>query len=402
MTLPYSPVFDNSPALEDLIRLPTLIPFGETVVKFIETFSTRLLASREVRRFPELAALAFWMRHSSLDRLRDHTLSDNRIFVARGTAFHLAPANVDTIFVYSWFISLLCGNRNIVRVSSKPSPQSLLIFELIAELFRQDEFTAIRERSLVVRYGHDSQVNDLFSRYCDIRVIWGGDESIREIRKSPLSATACEMTFANKYSFAVFDTISFLNADDVKIKSWADGFYNDSFWFAQMACSSPRLVLWLGGDKQHIYTAQERFWRLLEDRVSLTVTGFDMTDYVNKRVAVDSLALQSKVSIIQASTNDLVRVWLDKPALYSELHCGAGLFYESSINDLDDLLPLLSRQIQTVIYAGILREQLKNFLSARQVAGIDRLVPVGKALDFDYIWDGYDMTKLLLREISLR
>ncbi|MEI7826094.1 MAG: acyl-CoA reductase [Chlorobiaceae bacterium] len=402
MTLPYSPVFDNSPALEDLLRLPTLIPFGETVVRFIETFSTRLLATRGARRFPELASLAFWMRHSSLERLRHHTLTDNRIFVARGTAFHVAPANVDTIFVYSWFISLLCGNRNIVRVSSKPSPQSLSIFELIAELFRQDEFTAIRERSLVVRYGHDSQVNDLFSRYCDIRVIWGGDESIREIRKSSLSATACEMTFANKYSFAVFDTISFLNADDDQIKSWADAFYNDSFWFAQMACSSPRLVLWFGGDKQHINTAQKRFWRLLEDRVSLATTGFDMTDYVNKRVAVDSLALQSKVSVIQASMNDLVRVWLDKPALYSELHCGAGLFFESSINELDELLPLLSRQIQTVIYAGMPREQMQNFLSTRQVAGIDRVVPVGKALDFDYIWDGYDLPKLLLREISLR
>ena len=401
MTVSYSPVFENSPALEDILRLPTLIPFGETVVSFIETFSTRLLASSGARRFPELASLAFWMRHSSLARLRKHMLTDNRIFVARGTAFHVAPANVDTIFVYSWFISLLCGNRNIVRVSSKPSPQSLLIFELIAELFSQDEFSAIRERSLVVRYGHDSLVNDLFSRYCDIRVIWGGDESIREIRKSPLSATACEMTFANKYSFAVFDTISFLNADDEQIKSWADGFYNDSFWFAQMACSSPRLVLWLGEDKPHIITAQERFWRFLEDRLSLAVTGFDLTDYVNKRVAVDSLALQSKVSIIQASTNDLVRVWLDKPALYSELHCGAGLFFESSINELDELLPLLSRQIQTVIYAGMPREQMQNFLSTRQVAGIDRVVPVGKALDFDYIWDGYDMPKLLLREISL-
>ena len=402
MTVSYSPVFENSPALEDILRLPTLIPFGETVVSFIETFSTLLLASSGARRFPELASLAFWMRHSSLARLRKHTLTDNRIFVARGTAFHLAPANVDTIFVYSWFISLLCGNRNIVRVSSKPSPQSLLILELIAELFSQDEFSAIRTRSLVVRYGHDSLVNDFFSRCCDIRVIWGGDESIREIRKSPLSATACEMTFANKYSFAVFDTISFLNADDEQIKSWADGFYNDSFWFAQMACSSPRLVLWLGEDKPHIITAQERFWRFLEDRLSLAVTGFDLTDYVNKRVAVDSLALQSKVSIIQASTNDLVRVWLDKPALYSELHCGAGLFFESSINELDELLPLLSRQIQTVIYAGMPREQMQNFLSTRQVAGIDRVVPVGKALDFDYIWDGYDLPKLLLREISLR
>ena len=401
MTLLYSPVFKNSPRLEELVQLPTLTPFGETVVSFVETFSKRLLASAGARRFPELAALAFWMRRSSLERLRIHTLVINRIYVARGTAFHVAPANVDTIFVYSWFISLLCGNSNIVRVSSKPSPQSLLLFDVIGDLFSQQEFAPLRERSLIVQYGHDSKVNDLFSSCCDIRVIWGGDQSIAEIRKSPLSATACEMTFANKYSFAVFDTASFLNAGEDQAKSWVDGFYNDTFWFAQMACSSPRLILWLGGDEKNINNARTRFWRLFENRLATAATGFDQTDYVNKRVAVDTLALHAKILVSETPTNDLVRVWLDKPALHSELHCGAGLFFEAAIAELDDMLPLLSRQIQTVSYVGITPEQWSNFLVTQNIVGIDRVVPVGKALDFDYVWDGYDMPKLFLREITV-
>lgn len=401
MKLPYSSVFLHSPGLEEVVQQPTLTPFSETVVNFVGTFSKHLLASSSVRRYPELATLAFWMRYSNIERLRNHTMLINRIYVARGVAFHLAPANVDTIFVYSWFLSLLCGNSNIVRVSSKASPQTILIFELMQDLFTLSEFAPIRDRSLVVHYGHITHINDLFSSYCDIRIIWGGDQSIQEIRKSPLPARACEMTFANKYSLAIIDVNSILNAEEDQVKAWVDGLYNDSYWFAQMACSSPRLVLWLGGSKADNFKARKRLWELFENRLASAGTSFDQIDYVNKRVAIDSLALNSKILVEKSSSNNIVRVWLDIPALHAELHCGAGLFFESAISGLDDILPLLSRQIQTVTYIGITTEQWQDFLKTRPVAGIDRIIPIGKALDFNYIWDGYDMPKLLLREITL-
>ena len=37
----------------------------------------------------------------------------------RGLVFHVPPANVDTIFVYSWALSALAGNPNVVRISSR-------------------------------------------------------------------------------------------------------------------------------------------------------------------------------------------------------------------------------------------------------------------------------------------
>ena len=39
------------------------------------------------------------MRRSNIVRLREQTIEIGKIQVARGTAFHVAPANVDTIFV---------------------------------------------------------------------------------------------------------------------------------------------------------------------------------------------------------------------------------------------------------------------------------------------------------------
>lgn len=400
-SLAYVPVFAESPTLDELAGLPSLEPFGATVVNFIDAFSKSMLASPEARTYPELAALAFWLRRSSVKKLKHHALDEARIRVPRGVAFHVAPTNVDTIFIYSWFLSLLCGNSNIVRISSKPSKQVDVIIEIIGKLFEQEDFAAVRDRSLIVQYGHDAKVTVLFSSNCDVRLVWGGDKTINEIREAPLPPTAVEMTFANKYSFAVIDAESILNADDAQLRSLVDAFYNDAYWFAQMACSSPRMIVWLSRNRHGVQQARDIFWLLLQQRIEAGDSGLDMSDYVNKRVAVDSLALHEQVQIEQSSNNDISRVWLPKPEIHEELQCGAGLFFESVIVELEELLPLLSRKIQTISYAGISRERWRNFLTKSNVPGIDRVVPIGKALDFDYIWDGFDMPEMLMREIKV-
>lgn len=65
------------------------------------------------------------------------------------------------------------------------------------------------------------------------------------------------------------------------------------------------------------------------------------------------------------------------------------------------MLPLLSKKIQTLSYLGIAKERWQEFLRTHHVAGIDRIVPFGRALDFNYVWDGYDMPRMLLREITV-
>ena len=34
--------------------------------------------------------------------------------------------------------------------------------------------------------------------------------------------------------------------------------------------------------------------------------------------------------------------------------------------------------------------------------GIDRIVPIGQALNINLVWDGYDLTTKLTREIEIR
>ena len=45
---------------------------------------------------------------------------------------------------------------------------------------------------------------------------------------------------------------------------------------------------------------------------------------------------------------------------------------------------------------------IKNFIIESGLYGIDRVVPFGQALNINLIWDGYDLTKILTREIEIK
>lgn len=386
-------------ALRDVAPLP---PFDKASLAFVEALSLALMRMPEARTYPELTALAFWMRRANLERLRAdmEQRADDALLVPRGTVLHIAPSNVDTIFVYSWFLSLLTGNRNIVRLSTKPSIQADLLVAAIGKLLQDPAHKAIAERTLLVRYEPSDDVTARFSAVCDVRAIWGGNDTVGRIRKIPLAPTATEIAFANKYSLALINSSVWLTAAPGQKTAWVEAFYNDAYWFDQMACSSPRLVLWVGDDASGRAAAAD-FWQHLERRLADRQERFGDADYVNKLVAEDVMAIEADVEIPATASNDLVRVWLEQPALHDREHCGAGLFFEAILPDLSALRGLLDRTVQTVSYAGFDAQVLKDFVRESPLSGIDRIVPFGRALDFAPVWDGFDLLRVFMREITV-
>jgi hypothetical protein len=398
----YTSLLAGAPSPRTLAATAPLAPFSAQALAFVDALSARLLRAPESRAFPELMALGYWMRRANLERLRQDLVrrTGDALLVPRGTVFHIAPSNVDTIFVYSWFLSLLTGNANIVRLSSKPSPQADALTGAIGEVLARPEHADIAARALLVRYAPDDAVSAELSAACDVRVVWGGDNTVRQIRAIPLPPTALEVAFSNKYSLALLHAARWLGADAQTRDGLAAAFYNDAYWFDQMACSSPRLVLWLGDDATARAAAAD-FWPRLEAVIAARSQRLADIDYVNKRLAQDALAIEHGGRIGQAGNNDLARVWLDVPALHVEHHCGAGLFFESALASLDALRPLLNRTVQTLSYAGVTREELRTFVAAAPLAGIDRMVPFGRALDFGPVWDGFDLLRVFMRELSI-
>ncbi len=387
---------------------PPLAPFSALAIDFVAAFSQALRTAPTVRRYPELSALAFWMRKGHIEALAGQFASqpEGHLFRPRGTVFHIAPGNVDSIFIYSWFLSLLCGNRNIVRLPSRASPQLEVLLEVLDGLLAAPQWQAIAARTVLARYPREAlAITEGFSSVCDLRVVWGGDATIGEIRCIALPARADEICFADRFSMALVNASGWLQAAAGQQEQWLRRFHADAYTFGQMACSSPRLVAWLGSQME-VRAAREQFWPGLHAISQERAPTLMAIDYVNKSIAADLVALRLRASIPAVCDNLVSRIEVAATDVLSlidaGLHCGAGLFYETRIEALQDLNLFVDQRMQTMIHAGFENTaELANYLEQEAPPGISRVLPFGRALEFSSVWDGHDLLRNFTRQVFL-
>lgn len=71
------------------------------------------------------------------------------------------------------------------------------------------------------------------------------------------------------------------------------------------------------------------------------------------------------------------------------------------VSCLKTLIKLTNTKFQTLCVYGIDRQQVIDYLIENECTGIDRVVNIGRALDIDVNWDGFDLIRTLSREITL-
>jgi hypothetical protein len=57
--------------------------------------------------------------------------------------------------------------------------------------------------------------------------------------------------------------------------------------------------------------------------------------------------------------------------------------------------------MQTLVYYGLTENKIAAFIKKYKPKGIDRVVPMGKSMDFTLVWDGFDLIYELSREIAI-
>lgn len=371
-----------------MLHTPSLPVFNDRVIEFLNSLSKRLV--KVSRTYPDVISLGFWCRKASLLNLAENYSSAELRF-GKGIAFHIAPSNVAVNFAYSLVSGLLAGCRNIVRVPSKSFPQVDIIVNEINDLLG-DEFSDISDYVCLVQYQADCGATDYFSSICDERIIWGGDNTVASVRKSPIKARTGEITFADRVSVAVINAEGYLAmncADDIARRFW-----NDTFLTDQNACTSPAIVAWTGS---RIERAKELFWNSFEKLVS-TEYKLSGAQAVGKLHAAYRAAIAFKQVKIKSNGGNLItRVHIDRiPEALSSYKYNSGFFFETEVDSLDQIIPLCSEDLQTLTYLGFEPQEISSWLMKIVPAGIDRVVPMGKSMDFSLIWDGYD----LVREMS--
>ena len=386
-------LFGNSD-FEGMKKLPAKPVFSDDICEFLSAVGSGIMKSREAKAYPDVVTFGFFCRKANLAKLKEEYYMPYRL--GRGFSFHIAPSNVPINFAYTMVAGLLAGNPCVVRASSKNFVQISLLCDIMKKL--ASNYEASKYIS-VVQYGRDKEVNDYFSALSDVRVVWGGDNTISEIRKSPLLSRAVEVTFADRYSICV------LNAEDVlKIKDWdkvAQDFYNDTYLYDQNACSSPRLMYWLG-DSETVAKAKDKFWNGIHDFIAKKYT-------VEPVIAVDKLTMDYRVAIENEGVvleNDVDNLFhrISVPTLDMNLSayaCPGGSYIEFESETLDELEKAVNKKFQTLSYLGGNPEAYANWVIEKGLPGIDRIVPMGKTADFSLTWDGCNLIETMSRKVYL-
>ena len=450
-------VIGTADILANMSEQRPMVPFSGEILEFLDLWSKNIRARmrEEGESFPDAASFAFWCRQASLEKMRDDYGAELVVRLGTGTVLCYAASNVPVLFAFCAAAALLAGNCVILRLPTKETPQERLILGALEQTFAV--LQKWRERIVLLRYEKSREINEFLAALCSVRMIWGGDFTVREIRQIPLPVRAREITFPDRSSAALIDAEAVLAAEN--LSETVRSFYNDTYLNDQNACSSPRIVYWLGKEDEAA-AARERFWQAVSDyagprydlsavlavkkleqayciaalREDAKITFYGKQEGqnpgavseeqavrrpgvlfekkpeadLNKQAAAD-FGQQPEINFRKPSGrpeenkkgNTVVSVWLDRlDASCHALSVPGGFFLESGGTTLEGFYPILTEKCQTVTVFGTDLMKLRDEFRSRRLSGPDRVVPFGHALDFSLIWDGRDLIREMSRVIS--
>ena len=110
-------------------------------------------------------------------------------------------------------------------------------------------------------------------------------------------------------------------------------------------------------------------------------------------------AAEDGVKVIPHKDNLIIRVAVSEITdSLMDYRDNSGYFYEYDCSNINEIKPLCDdKRCQTVAYIGN-KDTVIQLLQAG-IKGIDRIVSVGKTMDFDLIWDGCDLPHQLTRSV---
>ena len=376
-----------------------MVPYEEIICNFIEKFSTEISNDKRCKNYPDINTLAFWCRKKNILKFKKK-FSTKELRLGLGLVFHITPSNIPTNFAYSLIFGLLTGNSNVVKVPSKNFPQIDIICDVIKKVLKNKKFSKIKKMISIVKYKENDDFTKKMSSVCDARLIWGGNETINKIKNFKTQERSKDVIFADRYSFSIINSEKILKNDSFELDLLLKRFYNDTYLVDQNACSSPRLIIWTG---KKINKAKKKFWselsKLVSKKYDLTeVAVVDKFSHLCKEIIKNPI-----VKKFEKFSNYIYTVQLkDLDENSDNIKSKWGFFYEFQVNKLNSISKFINKKYQTLTYYGEKKENLKKFIIQNNILGIDRVVPIGQALEIGLYWDGYDLNSSLSRIVEIK
>uniref|UniRef100_E1TD38 long-chain-fatty-acyl-CoA reductase n=1 Tax=Burkholderia sp. (strain CCGE1003) TaxID=640512 RepID=E1TD38_BURSG len=376
--------------------------FDAARVEFLADLSRALLARAETRSLPDVVSFAYWCRRANLTQLAAKFNARSEVRMGLGLSFHVCPSNVPVNFAFSLAFGLLSGNTCVLRLPSRASATAEVLVEAIAELMNDARHAALADSIVLTRFERDDALNRFWLSVADARLVWGGDKTVEHMRALPNRPRSREVAFSDRYSLCVMEPQAILSLDDEALRALCHQLFNDLYLMDQAACSSPQLVAWIGEQKD-VDAAKERLWPAFVRHVAQRYTP-EPVNVMDKYVQACRHAFDNdQVVTIRQHANLLYRVELSALAEHQDECRGYfGTVHEATLASLDELAPIVNERYQTLTYFGVDKAKLQDFVVSRRLRGIDRVVPIGRALDMNIVWDGYDVVATLSRIVDIQ
>ena len=379
-------------------------PFNNLIINFLDDLSKEIIKNQEARKFNDLITFGFWIRKNNILKLREYLLTKNtKMKFGLGLVFHITPSNVPMNFAYSFAFGLLTGNSNIVRIPSNNFPQVKIFNKIFTILTKKQKYKNVNNSNILIKYEkEESDITTKISNISDARMIWGGDNTIKEIKKINSKINSRDIVFSDKFSLSIINLDCF-KKNLKSINKISEKYYNDLFFMDQNACTSPHLHFWYSNNTAKNKLLKKLFWDKVSE-IALKKYELQHKISVKKLHEVFEDANQNKsISYINNFKGMLTVVSLKKIKKDLEKYNrNFGYIYEVdfSVKSISEILT--NRKIQTISYYGFDLNFFNNLFKNNKIRGVDRIIPIGQSHNIDFFWDGYNLLEHLTRTVDIK
>ena len=182
-----------------------LEPFSKIVCEFLNDLSKLLMEDKISKKYPDLISFAFWCRYSNISKIKN-SQTDQNIRIGKGVVFHITPSNLPINTLFSLVFGLLSGNSNIIKISNKKFEQIDLFILHFNKLVKRKKYLRFKNMISFIQYQPDSEITKYFSSIANVRMIWGGDNTIKEIKRIESKPRSLDLSFADRYSIGIINS----------------------------------------------------------------------------------------------------------------------------------------------------------------------------------------------------
>jgi hypothetical protein len=348
-----------------------------------------------------LPFLAGFLRQVNLEKLIARELPNPRAlehFVAteerkslrllpKGVVCHWVAGNVPLLGMFSWAVSALLGNRNVIRLSSKQDDFVSPLLALLAHLSEAGRQMA--EETVLVHFDRDNRgAHTHMSEAADVRIAWGGVEAIEAIRALPRHWDCEDIVLGPRLSLAVIDPVVATNTMVTRLAT-------DVVYFDQLACTSPQWIFVKGHPGETAFEAFCSQFAAAFGRQALAIPRHTLDFAETYQIQLDRTRILLEGGSLR---HDLHTQWtlavLKQP---HEKVVGANRFVQIiPFDSVDFVCSHIPRNVQTVI--TLLSEAVvQEFTEDAAHYGVCRFPRPGEGNHFESPWDGIPLTPRLTR-----